>query len=57
MSEVIERIDSAAQGSFNSMVDYLDVSEVVSMLLELGANLDKLRGAVYGWALEEAGLS
>lgn len=52
--EIVELCEE--QDTFNSLVDSFNLADVVSLLLDLGADNDKLRGAVYGWALNEAGL-
>lgn len=50
-------LDCDAQDAFNSLVEYTSsIKEVVSLLLELGTDIDKVKGAVYGWALSEAGI-
>lgn len=54
--EYVELLDSSAQDSFNTLADTLDLSDVVSMLIELGVDDGKIRGAVYGWAIDKAGL-
>lgn len=46
----------AEQDTFNSLVDSLNLADVVCLLQDLGVDDAKLRGAVYGWALNEAGL-
>ena len=53
--EVVELCEE--QDTFNNLVDYLgSVADLCSLLQDLGVEDAKLRGAVYGWALSEAGL-
>lgn len=45
------------QDTFNTLVDAVcSVREVVELLQALDVEDSRLRGAVYGWALHEAGL-
>ena len=53
--ELVELCDE--QDTFNNLVDMLgSVGEAVNLLLNLEADTEKLKGAIYGWALREAGL-
>lgn len=59
MHEVHESViilDSDAQETFNSLVESQGLPDICTMLTELGVNSDKLKGAVYGWALDQAGM-
>lgn len=52
--EIVELCDE--QDTYNNLVDSFNLADVVSLLQDLGVDDAKLRGAVYGWALNEAGL-
>jgi len=54
--ETVERADASTTDSFITLVDNLDLPDAVSLLQELGVDDGKLRGLVYGWALDKAGL-
>lgn len=58
MREVIERPDYHTQEAFTELVGALaDGVEAAATLLQgLGVDIEKLKGAVYVWALAEAGL-
>jgi len=52
--EVVELCEE--QDTFNNLADMVGLPDVVNLLQALGVEDAKLRGAVYGWALEQAGL-
>lgn len=52
--ELVELCDE--QDTFNSLVDSFNLADVVALLIALGVEDARLRGAIYGWALNEAGL-
>jgi len=54
--ESVVILDSDAQDVFQNLVDNSSLQDIVTLLNELGVDNDKLKGAVYGWALNEAGL-
>lgn len=56
MREYVVLLDSDAQETFNSLVESSSLSDITTLLTELGVGNDKLKGAVYSWALDQAGL-
>lgn len=57
MREYVERLGVMEQETFNNLAGHEGIADLCALLDELGVDEDKLKGAVYGWALNEAGLS
>jgi hypothetical protein len=54
---VVTLADSNTVDSFETVEGYLDdLSETCDLLQQLGADTEKLKGVVAGWALRKAGL-